>query len=226
MSDTHAQRTGTAGTRTSQRQRAAEPRVQRTEPSVPRVVPGAAAQVTVPEQRNVSSDNGGVVAGMPSTATIIESTEGVAARTRSQVRKAAAMQQLQNEPIARQTRSRSTTETAFAAAFNVAAALGSSPPDNRQLAARRFPKATLDAALAVMCTDTGKMMKYRDLLTHPDPILRGEWCRSSANEFGRLFQGVGGRIAAPTNTCYFVHKHEVPPDRMKDVTYGKFECSK
>ena len=47
-----------------------------------------------------------------------------------------------------------------------------------------------------------------------------------ANKFGRLFQGVGGRIAAPTNTCFFVHKHEVPPDRLKDVTYGKFECSK
>ena len=88
------------------------------------------------------------------------------------------------EPIAQRTRSRTTTETAFAAGFNVTAALGSSPPDNRKLAARQFPKATLEAALAVMCTDTGKMMKYRDLLTHPDPKLRGDWCRSSANEFG------------------------------------------
>ena len=77
-----------------------------------------------------------------------------------------------------------------------------------------------------MCTDTGKMMKYRELLNHPDPIVRGDWCLSSANEYGRLFQGVGGRIASPTNTCFFVHKHEVPPDRLKDVTYGKFECSK
>ena len=46
---------------------------------------------------------------------------------------------------------------------------------------------------------------------------------SSANEFGRLAQGVGGRIQG-TNTIYFVHKHQVPPDRWKDITYAKFVC--
>jgi len=40
-----------------------------------------------------------------------------------------------------------------------------------------------------------------------------------------LFQGIGGRIKDPTNTCAFIHKNEVPEDRFKDVTYGKFECT-
>ena len=42
-----------------------------------------------------------------------------------------------------------------------------------------------------------------------------------ADEFGRLANGVGGRIK-DTNTIKFVHKHQVPKERMKDVTYGRF----
>jgi len=33
---------------------------------------------------------------------------------------------------------------------------------------------------------------------------------------------VGVRIKNPTNTIKFIHNHEVPHDRRKDVTYGKF----
>ena len=80
-------------------------------------------------------------------------------------------------------------------------------------------------ALAVMCKDTGKLMKYRQLIHHPDPAVRAIWTNSSGNEFGRLFQGVGGRIENPTNACHFVRKEQVPPDRLKDVQYGKFECT-
>lgn len=46
---------------------------------------------------------------------------------------------------------------------------------------------------------------------------------SSANEFGRLAQGIGGCIQG-TNTIFFVHKHQVPADRWKDITYAKFVC--
>ena len=76
-----------------------------------------------------------------------------------------------------------------------------------------------------MCKDTGKLMKYRQLIHHPDPAVRAIWTNSSGNEFGRLFQGVGGRIENPTNACHFVRKEQVPPDRLKDVQYGKFECT-
>jgi len=35
---------------------------------------------------------------------------------------------------------------------------------------------------------------------------------------------VGGRIDG-TNTIFFVHKHEIPQDRLKDITYIKFVTS-
>ena len=67
------------------------------------------------------------------------------------------------------------------------------------------------------------MLNYRQLMRHPD--YKGPWSLSSANEFGRLANGVGGRIKNPTNTITFIHKHEVPHDRRKDVTYGQFVCT-
>ena len=42
----------------------------------------------------------------------------------------------------------------------------------------------------------------------------------SANEFGRLANGVGGHIKG-TNTIKIIHKRGVPSKQMKDVTYGK-----
>ena len=47
------------------------------------------------------------------------------------------------------------------------------------------------------------------------------WMHSSANEFGRLAQGVGGRIQG-TNTIFFIHKYQVPVDWLGDVMYAKF----
>ncbi len=46
----------------------------------------------------------------------------------------------------------------------------------------------------------------------------------AADEFGRLAQGIGGRIKG-TNTIRFIHKHEIPADRLKDLTYIKFVCN-
>ena len=47
--------------------------------------------------------------------------------------------------------------------------------------------------------------------------------RSVRNDFGRLFQGVRNCIKTPTNTCHFIRKEQVPKDRFKGVTCGKFE---
>ena len=46
----------------------------------------------------------------------------------------------------------------------------------------------------------------------------------SSNEFGRLAQGIGKRIKG-TDTTRFISKQQVPEERMKDVTYGKFVCN-
>jgi len=52
-----------------------------------------------------------------------------------------------------------------------------------------------------------------------DPKYKETWSQSAANEFGRLTQGVGGRFNG-TNRIFFIHKNQVPHERMKDVTYG------
>jgi hypothetical protein len=77
------------------------------------------------------------------------------------------------------------------------------------------------ANLAVLHPDTGLPMKYRQLINHPDTKI--VWNHSSANEFGRLAQGIGGRIKG-TDTIRFIRKDQVPTNRLKDVTYGKFVC--
>ena len=77
------------------------------------------------------------------------------------------------------------------------------------------------AHAAVLHPNTHLPMTYRQLMKHPQ--FRADWSHSSAKEFGRLAQGIGGRIKG-TDTIRFVSKTAVPPDRYKDVTYGKFVC--
>ena len=77
--------------------------------------------------------------------------------------------------------------------------------------------------MAVMDQSTGKMMNYRQLLRHKDPTIRKAWELSSANEYRRLADGIGGRVKG-TNTIKFIRKTDVPADRRQDVTYGSFLC--
>jgi hypothetical protein len=77
-------------------------------------------------------------------------------------------------------------------------------------------------ALAVLDQATGKMLNYRQLLTHP--AYHANWTLSSANEFGRLANGVGGRVKG-TNTIKFIRKSNIPHDLRRDVTYGSFVCT-
>ena len=72
-----------------------------------------------------------------------------------------------------------------------------------------------------MDMETGKMLNYRDLLKHKK--LGPDWQKSSANEFGRLAQGVGNRIKG-TDTIKFIRKEDVPLDKRKEVTYASFVC--
>lgn len=77
----------------------------------------------------------------------------------------------------------------------------------------------MDMANAVIDPDTGKTLGYRELMQGNKTKVK--WNRSSANEFGRLAQGVGGRIKG-TNTIFFIRKDEVPSN--KTVTYARFVC--
>jgi hypothetical protein len=56
--------------------------------------------------------------------------------------------------------------------------------------------------MAVMDSDTGKLLNYRQLMQSTK--YRKAWSLSSANEFGRLANGIGVRIKNPTNTIEFI----------------------
>eukprot|EP00804_Cyclotella_cryptica_P017742 CCRYP_001167-RA/>CCRYP_001167-RA protein AED:0.39 eAED:0.39 QI:0/0/0/1/0/0/5/0/585 len=67
----------------------------------------------------------------------------------------------------------------------------------------------------VLDPETGQLLEYRQLLRHPK--FKEAWNISAANEFGRLAQGIKGRVKA-TDTIKFIPKSDIPPDRLKDVT--------
>ena len=71
-------------------------------------------------------------------------------------------------------------------------------------AQRRFARMEneVQQALTVMDKETGKLLNYRQLMRHSK--YKKEWSTSTANEFGRLAQGVSGRIKG-TNIISFIH---------------------
>ena len=94
----------------------------------------------------------------------------------------------------------------------------------QKAAARAFPAQIFHhMANAVLDQETGEMLEYRQLLKHNK--LKETWNYSAANEYGGLTQGIGGRIKNPTDTIVFIRKEQVPKDRLKDTTYGKYVCT-
>jgi hypothetical protein len=78
-------------------------------------------------------------------------------------------------------------------------------------------------ALAVMNADAGKLLNYRQLMRCAKR--KKAWSLSSANKFGQLANGIGGRIRNPTNTIKLIFKHEVPKEQKRNVTYGQCVCT-
>ena len=74
-----------------------------------------------------------------------------------------------------------------------------------------------------MVRESGKLLNYRKLIRNP----KYEKARnlSASNKFRQLAQGLGNRIKG-TNTIKFICKHEMPRNRLKDVTHGQFVCTK
>ena len=92
----------------------------------------------------------------------------------------------------------------------------------RLLARQRGSKAATPnkQAFTVVNMGMGELLKYWQL--HHTKFKK-DW-NISANEFGHLAQGVGGRVQG-TNTIYFIAKGEVPQDGFKDITYIRFVCT-
>ena len=101
--------------------------------------------------------------------------------------------------------------------------MSSSCPNARQAAARKYPlQFMVDMAAAVLDDETGELLEYRHLIQRPK--YKKDWGHSFGNEIGRLAQGMPGRNTG-TNTIYFIHRHDVPQDRWKDVTSGRIVCN-
>ena len=55
--------------------------------------------------------------------------------------------------------------------------------------------------------DTGYQMEYMDLMKHPK--MKETWIKPCENKFGRLAQGIKGRLDSTSNIC-FIKKSEIP----------------
>ena len=64
-----------------------------------------------------------------------------------------------------------------------------------------------------MDSETGKLLNYRQLIKNPK--YKKNWSTSSANKFGRLANGVHGRIKNPANTITFIRRKEIPNKPQK-----------
>ena len=65
-------------------------------------------------------------------------------------------------------------------------------------------------------------MEYKHLVANPK--YRTIWTQAYGKELGRLAQGLPN-IVDGTDTIKFIHKHDVPTERCKDVTYGRLVTS-
>ena len=84
-------------------------------------------------------------------------------------------------------------------------------------------KIEVHQAMAVMDEQKGQLLDYNQLMR--DPKYKKNWSTSSANEFGRLVNGVRGCIKNSTNKIKLIRRNDIPVSRRKDVTYGSFVCN-
>ena len=164
----------------------------------------------------------------------VPSVQPISARTRSRTAKNSATQPRARDKKniappasgpAFNTRSaiRSASTSQLEQALAIACSLQPATNQAQKLSQRNFPRAMfaaalaaispeakLDprvAALAVMDLESGKELKYRELLKHPK--LGEIWNGSSSNEFDRFAQGKTGRVKG-TDTIDFIHYDEIP----------------
>ena len=71
-------------------------------------------------------------------------------------------------------------------------------------------------ACPVINPDTGVPLEYRHLIQGPDKYI---WVKALANDFGRLAQGVKGRMPTGNSAIFFIHPSKIPTH--KKVTYGR-----
>ncbi len=81
---------------------------------------------------------------------------------------------------------------------------------------------TQERAQLIHDNKTNTYLNYQQLLWHPN--YTRAWNILTVNKFGRLTQGLKDGHVKGTDTIRFIRKDQVPTNRMKDVTYGSFNC--
>eukprot|EP00978_Attheya_sp_CCMP212_P006249 scaffold14175_cov40-Attheya_sp.AAC.1 len=91
---------------------------------------------------------------------------------------------------------------------------------NQAIALRDQPPLQTPLMLnAVVDPITGANLEFPQLIKGPDSE---EWWKSSANEFGRLAQGVMPHMPTGTNTFRFIKHTDMPNNRI--ATYVRIVC--
>jgi hypothetical protein len=75
---------------------------------------------------------------------------------------------------------------------------------------------------AIWDLDLSKWMRYKDLISHPDPTIRQTWMESGKDEFGQLFQGFGD--VEGKHVLEFIHKSKIPAGF--EATYACYTAAK
>ena len=85
-------------------------------------------------------------------------------------------------------------------------------------------KKNVHQALAVMETDTGKLLNYRQLMRNPK--YKKNWSTSSANEFGRLENGFWRTYKNPNQHNHIHHKKRNPKQlqERRDIQTIHLQC--
>jgi len=91
----------------------------------------------------------------------------------------------------------------------------------QKMASRKFPMIWLCEMVNSVLGENGELLEYRHLIANPKT--RATWTHSYGNEHGRLTQGMPGRTTG-TDTIFFIPRHMVPKERVRDITYGLITC--
>ncbi len=89
------------------------------------------------------------------------------------------------------------------------------------MSSKRIPVTWLCEMANSVIGEQGKLLKYRHLIANPKT--RATWTHSYGNKLGHLTQGMPGQTKG-TDTIFFIYRHKVPKERVKDVTYGLITC--
>jgi hypothetical protein len=94
-------------------------------------------------------------------------------------------------------------------------------PSTQKMVSQQFPMTWLCEMANSVIGENGELLEYRHLIANPKT--RATWTHSYGNKLGRLVQGMPGRTKG-ADTIFFIPRHMVPKERVRDITYGLIPC--